>query len=291
MPKSTPEFKVGVFVLIGLLILATMILFLRDFRLFEKGYRFKVIFNYTGGLDKGAPVRLAGVEVGRVDKVSLLEEETTRVELTIWVREGIVIRQDAEVFINTMGLLGEKYIEIGAGSGKLPEVLKGGVLIGKDPVRFEKALKMGEEMVEKLDEIVNSLNAIVVETNAKESIKETLKNARESSEKLNILLTQVNEMVEENRQGIKDSVANFQKVSSSLRTEMKKLSQSLTSLKNILAKVEGGEGTIGKLVNSEELYDEINAFIKDIEANPWKLFRKTRQKKPKKSSSPTKEKK
>jgi len=291
MPKSTPEVKVGVFALIGLLILAMMILFVRDFRLFEKGYRFKVLFNYTGGLDKGAPVRLSGVEVGRVEKVSLVKEDITRVELGVWVREDVEIHQNADVFINTMGLLGEKYIEIGPGTNEAPVLEKGGVLIGKDPVRFEKALKMGEQLVEKLDEIVKCLNSIVVETNAKESIKETLKNARESSEKLNVLLTQLNEMVEENRQGVKDSVANFQKVSSSLRSEMKKLSQSLTSLKNILSKIECGEGTIGKLVNSEELYDEINAFIEDIEANPWKLFRKTKTKKPKKKSSATKEKK
>ena len=222
-----------------------------------------------------------------------LKKEKTLVELTLWVKKGVEIHQDAEVLINTMGLLGEKYIEIGPGTTKAPKVLEGGVLIGKDPVRFEKALKMGEEMVEKLDEVASSLNSIVVETNAKERIKEILKNAHESSEKMNVLLTQLNEMVQENREGVKVSVANFKEISTSMRSEMGKVSQSLTSLKNILGKVEKGEGTIGKLVSSEELYDELHAFIKDIEENPWKLFRKPKKtrKKPVKKKEEKKEKK
>ena len=277
MPKSTSEFKVGIFILIGLVILATMILFVRDFRLFEKGYHFKVVFNYTGGLDKGAPVRVAGVEVGRVDKISLLNEKTTNVQLKVWVREDVQIYQNAEVFINTMGLLGEKYIEITPGTAEAALLKAGEIIVGKDPVRFEKALKMGEEMVEKLDGIASCLNSIVVETNAKESIKEILKNAQESSGKLNLLLGQLNAIAEENREGMKITVVNFKELSTSLRSEMGKFSQSLTSLKNILAKIEDGEGTIGKLIVSEELYDELRAFITDIEENPWKLFRKPKK--------------
>ncbi len=277
MLKSTPEFKVGIFVLIGLTILAAMILFVRDFRLFEKGYHFKVVFTYTGGLDKGAPVRVAGVEVGRVDKISLLNAKTTKVQLKVWVKEEVQIYQDAEVFINTMGLLGEKYIEITPGTAEAPLLKAGEVIVGKDPVRFEKALKMGEQMVKKLDGIASCLNSIVVETNAKESIKEILENAHESSEKLNLLLGRLNGMAEENREGMKVTVANFKAVSTSLRSEMGRFSQSLTSLRNVLGKIEGGEGTIGKLVSSEELYDELHAFIKDIEENPWKLFRKPKK--------------
>ncbi|MEA3369495.1 MAG: MlaD family protein [Candidatus Ratteibacteria bacterium] len=277
MVKSNPEFKVGIFVLIGLTILAAMILFVRDFRLFEKGYHFKVVFNYTGGLDKGAPVRVAGVEVGRVDKIILVNKKTTKVQLKVWVKEEVQIYQDAEVFINTMGLLGEKYIEITPGTAEAPLLKAGEVIVGKDPVRFEKALKMGEEMMEKLDGIASCLNSIVVETNAKESIKEILENAHKSSEKLNLLLGRLNDMAEENREGMKVTVANFKEVSTSLRSEMGKFSQSLTSLRNILGKIEGGEGTIGKLVTSEELYDELHAFIKDIEENPWKLFRKPKK--------------
>ncbi len=279
MPKSTPEFKVGIFALVGILILCVMILFVRDFRLFEKGYRFKVVFNYTGGLDKGAPVRVAGVEVGRVEKIKLLKGETTRVELALWIKKGVEIHQDAEVLINTMGLLGEKYIEIAPGTTNTPKISEGGLLVGKDPVRFEKAMKMGEEMVKKLDGIANCLNSIVVETNAKETIKEILKNAHESSAKLNILLTQLNGMCQESREEIKVTVSNFKDISTSLKSEMGKFSDSLTSLKSVLGKVDAGKGTIGKLVSSEELYDELYAFIRDLEENPWKLFRK-----PKKSS-------
>ncbi len=284
MPKSTPEFKVGIFALIGLTILAIMILFLRDFRIFEKGYRFKVIFNYTAGLDKGAPVRVAGVEVGRVDAVNFLKDGFTKVELTLWIRQGIQIHEDATVFISTMGLLGEKYIEIAPGKGEAPLISKDSVLIGNDPVRFEKAMKMGEEMVEKLDGIVQCLNDIVVETNAKESIKEILKNAHEASQKLNVLLADIDGMVKENREGIKVSVANFKDITVSMNKEMGNLSRSLSSLRNILTRVEGGEGTVGKLISSEELYDDLHAFIKDIEANPWKLFRK-----PKTTDTPRRE--
>ena len=85
------------------------------------GYEVFAIFSDTGGLRNGAPVVIAGVEVGRVERISL-EDYEARVLLQI--NPGLKIHDDAIVSIKTSGLIGEKFIQISAGAAD--ELIKPG---------------------------------------------------------------------------------------------------------------------------------------------------------------------
>ena len=84
-------------------------------------YEVFAIFSDTGGLRNGAPVVVAGVEVGRVERISL-EDYEARVLLQI--NPGLEIHDDAIVSIKTSGLIGEKFIQISAGAAD--ELIKPG---------------------------------------------------------------------------------------------------------------------------------------------------------------------
>src|SRR5437762_3138534 len=115
--KMTSEAKTGLFVLICLLALIGAVLKIGNFKLLQKGYTISSEFHYTAGIKAHAPVRLSGVDIGEVKAINILYGEETKIQVVLWIQEGVKIRKDSAAYVTTLGLMGEKYIEIKAGSG------------------------------------------------------------------------------------------------------------------------------------------------------------------------------
>jgi len=202
MEERNLELKVGIFVFIGIVILFVIIFSIGKIYIFQPGYRIRVLFNYAGGLSEAAPVRLAGVDVGEVDDITIFydnEISRTRVEVLAWIKKDVKIEKDSIIRVNTLGMLGEKYLEIIPGTESAGFVEVGGMLIGEDPV-------MLDELAGDLKDLADSAGAV-------------------------------------------------------------------------MSRLERGEGTIGKLLTEDAVYNNLEEFTDDIKRNPWKLFRKTAEKK------------
>lgn len=193
------ELKVGIFIMIGIAILFIIVFSIGDINFVKKGYHIKVDFNFVDGVGGSAPVRLSGIGIGQIDGLRLYfdeKEKRTKAELSAWVREGVRIEKDAVATINTLGFMGEKYMEISPGTPGSCCLKDGGLLVGKDPISVSK-------LFEDLGHLTDSVNVVV------------------------------------NR------------------------------LKN-------GEGTVGKLLTDDKVYNNLEAFTEDIKNNPWKLLNKPR---------------
>src|SRR3989338_7990190 len=97
MKKTQNEVTVGAFVIIGFVLLALIVFFVSGVYLFRQGYYLTVAYNYVDILDKGAPVRMAGVRVGEVNKVSLLfdeKEKRTKVMVKLFIEKGVEIKEN-----------------------------------------------------------------------------------------------------------------------------------------------------------------------------------------------------
>ncbi|MFC1805028.1 MlaD family protein [Candidatus Omnitrophota bacterium] len=112
--KTKLELKVGVFVFAGIAILVIFVLSLGSFKTWASGYQVNFIFDFVNGVKRGAPVRFAGVEVGEVKEINFVFEATNKLQVQIvtWIEHEVNIPVDSTVWVNTLGLLGEKYIEI-----------------------------------------------------------------------------------------------------------------------------------------------------------------------------------
>ncbi len=164
LDKSKFEFRVGVFVFFGLLVLVYIVFSIGDFYVFRPGCRIKTVFNFADGIEKGSPVRYAGVEVGRVEDIKIFYDSTKKInqiELTAWVEKHIGIEKDAEAYINTLGLLGEKYLEILPGTKGSGLVQEGDVLMGNDTIPMEKIKQKGYEIALEAQESLDSLNEVM----------------------------------------------------------------------------------------------------------------------------------
>ncbi len=117
MKKYTQETVVGIFVVIGLLAIAYMTVKLGNVGfLGEKSYSLYAKFTNVTGLRVGNPVNMLGLEVGRVEKFTMDQENQLAI-VELKINNGIEIYDDAIASIKTEGLIGDKYISIDAGGG------------------------------------------------------------------------------------------------------------------------------------------------------------------------------
>ena len=120
MKKPYLELVVGLFLTMGILCLAYLSIKVARKEFFDfGGYEVHAVFSNCSGLRNGSPIMIAGVEVGRVKKITL-EDYEANVLMTI--QSGVVLQKDVIASIKTKGLIGEKYVELtpGAAEEKIP---------------------------------------------------------------------------------------------------------------------------------------------------------------------------
>ena len=187
------EWKVGIFVFIGIAILSVIIFSIGDIYLFVRpGYTINVIFGFVGGLEVASPVRLSGVSVGEVKDVRVFYDESvqaSKVKVLVWLRQDAKVRKDARFYISTLGYLGEKYIEIvSAGSEDVGFLGPGDSVIGWDPIPPEKLTMMTQTLTAQLNKSLEALAKVIGDPETKAALKETLKNSADFTRDLKELV-------------------------------------------------------------------------------------------------------
>src|SRR5262249_31644387 len=139
MRRSITDLSVGVFVLLGILALGWLSVKLGRVDLFRSaGYSVVADFPSVGGLKAGSSVETAGVEIGRVDAITLDEQYQARVRMNI--RPNVKLQDDSIASIKTKGLIGEKYIRISPGGSDKLIPPNGRIKEVEPPVDFEELL-------------------------------------------------------------------------------------------------------------------------------------------------------
>ena len=116
MERTRVNVAVGIFVVIGILALGYLSIKLgRVSFLGNTGYVVFVDFPGTGGLKGGSAVEIAGVEIGRVESIALVDYQA---RVTIRIQSGVKLQDDAIASVKTKGLIGEKYVRISPGASE-----------------------------------------------------------------------------------------------------------------------------------------------------------------------------
>jgi phospholipid/cholesterol/gamma-HCH transport system substrate-binding protein len=146
MHESGVEYKVGL-LMVGAMCLFAAFIFVLGKCSLSSGYTLYADYDYSGNVQPGAPVKVSGITVGRVEEVEFrggkVDPRTGRrvqVRVELWVenRARDSIRQDAEMFINTAGVLGEQYVEIVPGNDwSAPSMAPGTIVVGVNPPRTD----------------------------------------------------------------------------------------------------------------------------------------------------------
>jgi phospholipid/cholesterol/gamma-HCH transport system substrate-binding protein len=259
------EIRAGVFLLVSFVILAVMIFAVSDIQsLFKKKKEIKVLFLFSDGIEKNAPVRLSGIKIGKVTNIRVLPEKGDKVELTLSIFNDTVIRHDTKASIKTQGLIGGKYVELTGGSLQSPPLEPGGLLIGEESLKVDDLTKTALDVVVKLKNIANNLNRMLGDPALAKSLKTTIANLQDVTSNLRVMTSSKEEVA----QGLKN-----------LPELLKKLDATAENLKAITEKSDTIIGENKKNIDAimetvKEIAKNVKETTDEVKSNPWKLLRK-----------------
>ncbi|MEW5802416.1 MAG: MlaD family protein [bacterium] len=179
----------------------------------KKGTVLYTRFTNVRGLDKGAQVRVAGVEAGRVEDIALIDGVP---RLTILIFPEVKIRKDAVASIKSQGFMGEKYVELSPGTLNLPYVEnEASIRAGDENQDLDQLARQLSDLAGDLKKITEAINETIASPEGKLALKETLENVR-------LITAQFKDILEQNASKIHTAVDNFQQVSSNLNRMLTK---------------------------------------------------------------------
>ncbi|GMV40724.1 MAG: hypothetical protein AMXMBFR64_24400 [Myxococcales bacterium] len=171
MKERALEVKVGALVIVCLALFVAFVFLLGDFTT-KKGAVLFADFPNSVNLKAGAPVKISGVTVGKVEEVAfwggredpkLGRRVQVRVRLEIEADKVEAVHDDASAYITTLGVLGEKYVEIDPGSWERPSVEPGFVIVGMAPFQLEKIGQQVEATLTEVNLLLKDNRALVHE--------------------------------------------------------------------------------------------------------------------------------
>ena len=111
------EIKVGLFVIVSIIMVLAALALVGGWNIFGSPKNtYTVRTKFAGGIEPGSPVRYAGMKVGRVEDLTFDKNDPARAVVTITVDPQTPVRTDSTAKINSLGMLGENYVEIAAGT-------------------------------------------------------------------------------------------------------------------------------------------------------------------------------
>jgi phospholipid/cholesterol/gamma-HCH transport system substrate-binding protein len=237
MAKKSSELWVGIFVVIGIFLFVAMTMKIEKFQIGTKaGYPLNIYFDSAAGLSPDAQVRIAGVRVGDVEKVAL---ENGKAKVRFRLPKDVVLYKDAKAYLKSEGFLGEKYVEITSGTPGNPKLEPNGVVEqGSPPADVEQFLSNMSAVREDLKEVIKPLGDVLKAIDPKK-VEEIVSNVDKFSGQLTILAKDSKETIE-------------------------RAKGAFSSMEDIGEKVKKGEGTLGKLITDEAIYQDAKEVVEKV---------------------------
>lgn len=270
------EFKIGLITVISGALLYYGFNFLRGSDLFSPSNRFYATYSNVAGLNVSNPIYFNGLPVGRVSGFQLVQERGYIV-VSLDIDEGLMIGKDASATLANDGLFGGKAIVLNVGASQ--EMAQPGDTLGSD--MDEGMLSQFEPVADNLNTTLAKLNDVLDELRATDikGTVDTLKYAIGSvTYKVNnlevekviastdSLLKSINTRSSE----LKGLIASTTKLMDSLNnvpvTEtLQKVNESLDHVNGLLLAIQSEEGTMGKLLNNDSIYNNLNKLLVDMD--------------------------
>jgi len=287
---------VGIVVFLSVCVFFYGIRFLQDESFQKSNFTFNVVFNDLMGLDISDDVRMLGKRIGRVTGTRIIGEKIA-VELTIDNTFAFKIPIDSKIEITQTDIMGSKFISIYPGKDNDKFILDNETIAGKNAEVASLTKDIGdvanrlnqtfgneqkeqivstisniESATRQLEEFI-SLNKDIISNDDKQSLSNIISNIDDISENLNSLL-------DGEKSKLSNSIDNFNSFMEKMPSISNEIDQILVDVNSVVKNLNSGEGSLSKLLNNDELYDNINGLVldarsllDDVKNNPTKYLR------------------
>ncbi len=287
---------VGFIVFSSLVLFFYGIKFLQDETFQKSTFSFNVIFNNLQGLDVSDDVRMLGKKIGRISGTKIVGQNIA-IELTIDNLFAFKIPIDSEFEITQSDLMGSKFISIYPGKDNEKFILEGETIAGKNAEIVSLTQDIGDlakrlndtfgetqkqqikntvSNIEKTSDLVEqfiSSNKDIIDEKDKENLQGLLAN-------INSISSDLDKIIKDESDNLKKSVEEFNIFMNKLPEMSSQLQEASSSIVNIMNNINSGSGTISKLINQDEIYNNFNGLIsdsrlliEDIKNNPTKYLK------------------
>jgi phospholipid/cholesterol/gamma-HCH transport system substrate-binding protein len=229
---------IGVFVLGGFFLFALGLFWIGDRRLlFSESLELQTGFANVSGLRVGAKVMVSGMDAGEVLLIQVPPRPGAKFNIRFRVLERFttILRADSVASIQVEGLVGNKILQVDAGSDGAPEINDGDTIPSREPLEIAAVIQQAVDMIEKVDNAVEDVQ---------QKVGKTIDTLTELGEEAQSVVTEVGRDT-----GV--LIATSRDVANDVRT--------------IVEGVRAGRGTIGKLVNDDRVFDHIRGSLTQVE--------------------------
>lgn len=281
--KITREIKTAILVIASILLFIWGYSFLKGRDLLSNYKTFYVQYDNVEGLVNSAPVTINGLVVGKVMGVKFLNN-TGKIQVELQIKSDFPFSKSSVASIYEPGLIGGKQIMITPNfEDKAPAesgmTLMGNVKPGLTSLvadRLTPLQEKVEKMVVSADNLLKNVNS-VLDAKTRENLKSGIANLNETLAEFKVASKNVNEMLADNKGKINSTMtnvdkasANFAKITDSISKAnigktVKSLERTLASVDKIMADVQSGKGTLGKLAKDETMYTNLAKSSKELE--------------------------
>jgi phospholipid/cholesterol/gamma-HCH transport system substrate-binding protein len=298
MDKSRLEWKVGFFVLIGLVLLAVLLLqFSKGTSFFRPAYRIILHVENAGGLKPRAQVLMAGVQVGSVASMEL-GPQGTNVTVMLRIYSQYQIRTNAHFVLEQSGFLGDQYVAVIPASNQGGSYVDGAEAYADSPLDLQEAARKAARFLEHIDDATTNINGTLDAVRHTMLSRESLTNLSETFSNLHLIsqqfvpvATNMRAFVEFNRAPLTDSISNFLAFSEQanefaddvrellatnspeIAASVSNIQASTATLKTLLEGVQQGRGLAGKLLESEEIAANVSQTVSNLNITTSNLNR------------------
>lgn len=279
--KLNNEARVGLMITVSFTVFIILVAMLAKINVSRSGYTLRVYFSFLNDLRIGAPVKIAGgIKIGYVDTIKQSGEKT---EVDLWIEKKYALVKNTKFAIFTSGLIGEKYINVFVPPSSDVEefLMDGDKVYGLDPASFDQMMMTFQsfmqdesggqvlaEIFQNSKKFVGNLNKIADEN--RYDIRQGIVSAKETIANLNfqskIMMGNVNRF-SKNMADLSD------KNKDDINITLRNLSETSSNLNKIVFRIEKGRGTLGRLLNEEDIYNN----LKDASIAAKDLFRQLKQ--------------
>lgn len=275
MFSISSEAKVGLFVLVGFIILGYMSVQVGKGGLgLKKGYTVDVFFDNVAGLGRDSSVQIAGVEVGRVESIKLKDG---RALVTLRITPDVRLEKDVTAAIKTHGVLGDKYVDLIPGTRGQSLLEPGGMIsLTERSADIDKLLTSAAMIADDIKLLTGSLSQVLAGEQGQQSLKAIIENTRLLTQNLNALIVNNEAALRATLDNSRDLTGNLNQVVANnsdkitqvldgLKGASQQMQNTFTSLNDISEGMKKGEGTVGQLLKENTTVDRLNKTLASLQ--------------------------
>lgn len=253
------SYRIGLLVFVSLIVLVALLLGAGGEFFLKSTYKVTVLFDYAGGINVGTPIYMGGVRIGKVSSLEAPTPEVPKVKMTLRIASDVRIKKDANLSIESVGLIGERILEFSIGSPSAEDLPTDGTAVidgtagpslASTQMKIEAAFTELKNTLAKLSEFISSAKT-------KEGFQNTIENINKFAQQGANAFKDIDKTAKK----IKGTLDEFKPIISELRKVTNNISETATNINKIVKKISEGEGTVGKLVFNDELHNNLNHLI------------------------------